>query len=101
MTPKGQMSTSGMGPAITHLPLHLKTLFEPNPPLEHKPQLTKRKMPPYTGISQFFDNFEKTAPPPRTIEETPQEKSERIRKEKEAQRDQKLQDELQKCECKF
>lgn len=55
MTPKGQMSGSGMGPAISHLPMHLKSLFEPNAPLEFKPKLVKRKMPPYEGMAAFVD----------------------------------------------
>lgn len=55
MTPKGQMSSSGMGPAILHLPPHLKVLFEPNAPLDHLPQLVKRKMPPYQGLVGFLD----------------------------------------------
>jgi hypothetical protein len=50
-TPKGQMSGSGMGPAITYLPYHLKSLFEPNPPIEYIPPAIKRKMPPYTGLN--------------------------------------------------
>lgn len=54
MTPKGQMSSSGMGPAIHHLPMHIRALFEANGPLTHLPQLTKRKMPPYAGISDFI-----------------------------------------------
>jgi hypothetical protein len=54
MTPKGQMSSSGMGPAILHLPPHLKMLFEPNAPLDHLPQLVKRKMPPYQGLTDFL-----------------------------------------------
>lgn len=55
MTPKGQMSNSGMGPAITHLPVHLKALFEPNAPLEFRPKIVKRKMPPYSGLATFAD----------------------------------------------
>ena len=52
-TPKGQMSNSGMGPAIANLPLQLKAMFEPREPLEYKAPLIKRKMPPYTGLSSF------------------------------------------------
>lgn len=55
MTPKGQMSSSGMGPAISLLPVQLKALFEPNAPLKHLSQLVKRKMPPYTGVQGFQD----------------------------------------------
>ncbi|DAZ97842.1 TPA: hypothetical protein N0F65_002512 [Lagenidium giganteum] len=77
MTPKGQMSSSGMGPAITHLPLHLKAMFEPRPPLEHRPPLT-------------------TAPPPREISETPKERRERLRAEKMAQNEARMQEDLAK-----
>lgn len=54
-TPKGQMSNSGMGPAIANLPIQLKALFEPRPPLEFKPPIVKRKMPAYQGIGSFKD----------------------------------------------
>ena len=49
-TPKGQMSNSGLGPAIANLPIQLKSLFEPRAPLDYKPPLRKRKMPPYAGL---------------------------------------------------
>ncbi|OQR96597.1 U1 small nuclear ribonucleoprotein 70 kDa-like [Achlya hypogyna] len=81
-TPKGQMSGSGMGPAITHLPYHLKMLFEPNPPLEYMPPIVKRKMPPYTGLTEFAGVFETTNPPARIVQETPLQRKERLRKEK-------------------
>ena len=77
-TPKGQMSNSGMGPAISHLPIQLKLLFEPRPPLEFKPPLTKRKMPPYSGINQYLSAFETTDPPARVLEETPAQRKEKI-----------------------
>ncbi|OQS07357.1 hypothetical protein THRCLA_00628 [Thraustotheca clavata] len=89
-TPKGQMSGSGMGPAITHLPYHLKVLFEPNPPLEYMLPIIKRKMPPYTGLTEYFDKFETSDPPPRVVNETPKERKERIRNEKAEQNELKL-----------
>ncbi|RLN61324.1 hypothetical protein BBJ28_00005319 [Nothophytophthora sp. Chile5] len=91
MTPKGQMSGSGMGPAIMHLPTHLKVLFEPNAPLAHMPRLVKRKMPPYTGVAAFLETFETENPPPREVKETPKERRERVRKEKMAANDAKMQ----------
>lgn len=91
MTPKGQMSSSGMGPAIMHLPTHLKVLFEPNPPLDHLPRLVKRKMPPYTGLAGFLEVFENETPPQRAVMETPMERRERRRQEKMAINDAKIQ----------
>ncbi|KAG7385217.1 U1 small nuclear ribonucleoprotein 70 kDa [Phytophthora boehmeriae] len=96
MTPKGQMSSSGMGPAIMHLPTHLKVLFEPNAPLDHLPRLVKRKMPPYSGLAAFVDVFEKENPPPREIQETPKERRERLRKEKMEATDAKMQEDRAK-----
>ncbi|KAF1784240.1 Nucleotide-binding alpha-beta plait domain [Phytophthora cactorum] len=77
MTPKGQMSSSGMGPAIMHLPPHLKVMFEPNAPLDHLPRLTEN-------------------PPPRDIQETPKERRERRRQEKMAANDAKIQEDRTK-----
>uniref|UniRef100_A0AAV1UYZ1 U1 small nuclear ribonucleoprotein 70 kDa n=1 Tax=Peronospora matthiolae TaxID=2874970 RepID=A0AAV1UYZ1_9STRA len=90
MTPKGQMSSSGMGPAIMHLPTHLKVLFEPNAPLDHLPRLVKRKMPPYTGLAGFLDVFETENPPLREVQETPKERRDRRRLEKMAANDAKM-----------
>ena len=83
-TAKGQMSSSGLGPAISNLPIPLKAMFEPRLPLTFLPPLTKRKMPCYTGLSTFVHEMEKTPPPVRTILETPKEKS--LRKFKKTKR---------------
>ncbi|KAL9189126.1 hypothetical protein ACHAXT_011616 [Thalassiosira profunda] len=37
MTPKGQMSGNGSGPAIMMMPPHIRATFMPNPPLKHLP----------------------------------------------------------------
>ena len=37
-------------------------MFEPRQALESKPKLVKRKMPPYTGISQYVKDFELIQP---------------------------------------
>lgn len=97
MTPKGQMSSSGMGPAIVHLPPHLKVLFEPNAPLAHLPQLGKRKMPPYAGLAAFLGAFETEAPPPRVVSETPKERRERQRQERMAAADAAMQASYTQC----
>lgn len=83
-TPKGQMSNSGMGPAISHLPIQLKLLFEPRPPLEFKAPLIKRKLPPYTGICQYISEFETTDPPARVFQETPIERKEKMKVQRHA-----------------
>ena len=44
MTPKGQMSSSGSGPAIMMMPSHIRACFMPDPPLRHLPP-PKRKRP--------------------------------------------------------
>mmetsp|Transcript_31615 Transcript_31615/g.53915 ORF Transcript_31615/g.53915 Transcript_31615/m.53915 type:complete len:457 (+) Transcript_31615:101-1471(+) len=44
MTPKGQMSGNGSGPAIMMMPPHIRATFMPNPPLKHLPQF-KRYVP--------------------------------------------------------
>ena len=90
-TAKGQMSSSGLGPAISNLPIPLKAMFEPRLPLTFLPPLTKRKMPCYTGLSTFVHEMEKTPPPVRTILETPKEKSLRNLKKKEEKKEEILQ----------
>lgn len=82
-TPKGQMSNSGLGPAIANLPIQLKSLFEPRAPLDYKPPLRKRKMPPYAGLCSadgsdyFLKQFETVTPPVREVHETPLERKTR------------------------
>jgi len=82
MTPKGQMSGNGSGPAIAHLPPHFKAMFEPRPPIDYKANLVKRKMPPLSGCAQFVDQFETELAPERIVFETPKQRQERKRNEK-------------------
>ncbi|KAL7526353.1 hypothetical protein ACHAXR_002600, partial [Thalassiosira sp. AJA248-18] len=42
MTPKGQMSGNGSGPAIMMMPPHIRATFMPNPPLKHLPPFKRR-----------------------------------------------------------
>jgi hypothetical protein len=46
----------------------MKLMFEPRPPLEPKAKLVKRKMPPYTGISQYTAAFELIQPDMPVVE---------------------------------
>ncbi|KAL7473148.1 hypothetical protein ACHAXS_013572 [Conticribra weissflogii] len=41
MTPKGQMSGNGSGPAIMMMPPHIRATFMPDPPLKHLPPLRR------------------------------------------------------------
>ena len=65
-------------------------MFEPRPPVEHKKNIVKVRMPPYTGIAQYLNAFEKTPPPPRILFETPKERKLRIRAEIKKVNDEKL-----------
>jgi len=47
-----------------YLPPAILALFEPRPPMEYRPPLEKRKMPSFTGLSQFVERFKDPIPPP-------------------------------------
>ncbi|KQJ97386.1 U1 small nuclear ribonucleoprotein 70 kDa [Brachypodium distachyon] len=84
----------------TGLTTNLLKLFEPRPPLEHKPPVEKRKLPAYTGMAQFVSRFAEPgdteyAPPVPTCE-TRAEKKDRIRQLKLEQGAAKVAEELQK-----
>jgi len=70
------------GPPAKFLPPAMYALFRPRPPLEFKLALTKRKMPPPTGIANFINHFETGPPPKRICSETVKEKHARLLKEK-------------------
>ena len=78
MTPKGQMSGNGSGPAIAHLPPMMKAMFEARAPIEHKPPIVKRRMPPYSGIAALVAEFESTQPEKRPDFQTPNERRVRL-----------------------
>lgn len=59
----------GAPPAST-LPPPLAVLFNPGPPLPFKPAITRRKVMPLTGVSQFLGEFETTPPPERVVHKT-------------------------------
>ena len=65
-TPRGEMSGgSNQRPPLLDLPPQLKMMFEPNPPIEHKPLIIKKSCRPLTGISAYADFFERGPPPER------------------------------------
>jgi len=81
MTPRGQMSAgANQRPPLSDLPPNMKMMFEPRPPLPHKPPQVKRKMPPYTGISQYTSLFEKETPKKPEVE-NPKERKQRLREQ--------------------
>lgn len=72
-TPRGQMTRgANSGPAIMLIPPHIRATFMPNPPLEHVAIPGKRRKQKWTGIASYLVDFEKTPPPPRTLQPTPQ-----------------------------
>uniref|UniRef100_A0A0D9XHC7 RRM domain-containing protein n=1 Tax=Leersia perrieri TaxID=77586 RepID=A0A0D9XHC7_9ORYZ len=94
-----QLKLMGQGHP-TGLTPNLLKLFEPRPPLEFKPPVEKRKLPAYTGMSQFVSHFAEPgdpeyAPPVPTCE-TKAEKKDRIRKSKLEQGAAKVAEELEK-----
>jgi len=66
----------------TGLTSNLLKLFEPRPPLEYKPPPEKRKLPSYTGMAQFVQNFAEPGDteyaPPVPHVETPTQRRARI-----------------------
>ncbi len=56
-------------------------MFEPRPPLEFRPPITKRESQPYSGVSSYIDLFENTPPPPREYFEPPAERKKRVKEQ--------------------
>ena len=69
-----------MSSAVAHaLPPSILALFAPRVPIDYKPPLEKRKMPPYTGFAQHVDQFEDPAetPPAQPVETIEQRRARR------------------------
>ncbi|XP_068656861.1 U1 small nuclear ribonucleoprotein 70 kDa-like [Aristolochia californica] len=84
----------------TGLTSNLLKLFEPRPPLEHKPPPEKRKCPPYSGVAQFVNHFAEPgdpeyAPPVEEAETSAQRRA-RIHKHRLDKGAEKAVEELQK-----
>mmetsp|Transcript_16343 Transcript_16343/g.22775 ORF Transcript_16343/g.22775 Transcript_16343/m.22775 type:complete len:374 (-) Transcript_16343:450-1571(-) len=73
MTPRGQMSSNGSGPAIMMMPDHIRATFMPNPPLKPLPPTKNKRKQPFVGLAQYIVQFERTPPPPRKEQPTPKE----------------------------
>lgn len=108
MTPKGQMSSNGSGPAIMMMKPHIRATFMPDPPLRHVPPpkaggtshrpnfngKVKVITPPHEekaaaipsktsslhGVANLMLHFERSKPPKRTFGSTP--KSAKTEKDK-------------------
>lgn len=84
----------------TGLTAPLLKLFEPRPPLDHKPPIEKRKLPTYQGVAQFVENFaepgEPEYSPPVTKAETPAQRKARIRESRLAKGPETVKEELEK-----
>ena len=72
----------------------MKQMFAPGPPLEAKPPVSKRKMPPYSGIAAFVSEFETTTPEPRPPFEDLLQRRARVNAEKAAAEAVKLEEDL-------
>ena len=51
-TPRGQMSSSGAGPAIQMMPPHIRATFMPDPPLKHLPNPGGRRPKQYVDSGE-------------------------------------------------
>mmetsp|Transcript_37342 Transcript_37342/g.91483 ORF Transcript_37342/g.91483 Transcript_37342/m.91483 type:complete len:426 (+) Transcript_37342:113-1390(+) len=59
------------------LPAHILALFTPRPPPEHFDPMKEKVCTPLTGIGEYVELFETTAPPPRETFETPKQRKAR------------------------
>ena len=69
-----------MSSAVAHaLPPSILALFAPRVPIDYKPPLEKRTMPPYTGFAKHVDQFEDPAetPPAQPVESIEQRRARR------------------------
>lgn len=63
-----------------YLPPAIMRFFQPRPPVEYKPAIVKRKMPPLIGIAQFVVRFKDEVPMPVKRETPKQQREERKKK---------------------
>lgn len=85
MTPRGQMSGgANQRPPLSDLPIHLKAMFEPRMPIPPARKITKKQMPPYTGVAALVGLFETeaapSAPEPPAPAELKKERREKLQK---------------------
>ena len=82
------------------LPPNLLLLFQPRPPITYIPPIDKPKLPAYSGVAQFVNQFED----PATVDyskfrplETKDQRRERKRKERQESEEEKIQKILATC----
>ena len=76
----------------------MMALFKPDPPLEFATPLVKEKRPDNDGLSKYIHQFEKSEPPPRVCGETPIQRRERLKLEREKKRADEIQSGLETYE---
>lgn len=66
-TPRGQMSSSGAGPAIQMMPPHIRATFMPDPPLKHLPNPGRRRPKQYvdSGETEKEEGVDQSAVEPK------------------------------------
>jgi U1 small nuclear ribonucleoprotein 70kDa len=90
-TPRGQMSRgSATGPAVMLMPPHIRATFVPNPPLKSIPPIRNRRKHPVTGTFEYLKEFEKGAPPERTVKPTPKAMKEAKSKRRQEEHQEKI-----------
>lgn len=111
MTPKGQMSSSGSGPAIMMMLPNIRATFMPDPPIKHLPPPKRRRPKAYSddtniknedqtmttkpktkakaigiiGVAAYLSHFEMAPAPPAKTNPTP----ETMKAEREKEREKK------------
>jgi hypothetical protein len=84
-----------------HLPPNLLVLFAPRPPAPFVQHTIITPRRPYSGLANFLDKFETAQPdPPKRIFESRKQKKLRQTKDKAEKNQKKIEEEMQKCECK-
>ena len=63
-----------------YLPPPIMAMFRPRPPLEFKPPIEKRKLPPYTGVAAYVQKLKEYNYPPPVKQETPRDRREKRKK---------------------
>ena len=72
------------------LPVTLLAHFVPRPPIQFEPPPQDRKLRHLDGMAQYVDLFENETPPPREVFETPRERRNRRKQERQIQHELRL-----------
>jgi len=80
-----------------YLPPNLLALFRPRDPLPYEPPIQKRKMPSYTGVSQYlylFQTQKNTPPPPPMTVMSREDKLKQKKQQKQLEEMKKIEDQI-------